>query len=153
MVDQEQVSLSSFDTTGAIACARTGRLEEWIHTYLTSGPWANMPFSDGLKRQNRWWAGPIEVPLASLRRALGPEPDREYVVSINSWLERIIPIAESLSDPLAVPPLIVEYRGGHLSVRDGNHRHGAMQRAGWATCWAVIWHNSEEEYQAHSNDL
>lgn len=31
-------------------------------------------------------------------------------------------------------------------MRDGNHRHEAMRRKGWPTCWVIVWYNSAEEY-------
>jgi len=42
--------------------------------------------------------------------------------------------------------LIIEYRAGLLSVRDGNHRLEAMRKKGWRTCWVLVWFNSREDY-------
>ena len=62
-------------------------------------------------------------------------------------------MAQFLTDPLSVPPLIVEYRQGSLSVRDGNTRHEAMRLKGWRTCWVLIWYNTEQDYRRHVDQL
>ncbi len=137
-----------FSTAAALKHAHSGRLEPWLYTYLETGAWANPGLAQGLQQQPRWWLGPLELPLAQLQRACGPEPEMEYRVSPASWEKRVTRIAASLREPLAVAPLIVEYRAGHLSVRDGNHRYGAMQRVGWTRAWVIIWHNSPADFEA-----
>lgn len=137
----------NFDLPTAQAYAHSGQIETWVHAYLTSGDWANVPFSQGLKQQPRWWRGPLWLPLASLTRVVGPEPEMEYCIPAASWHDRTQHIAASHPQPHELPPLIAEYRaGGELSLRDGNHRHGAMQLLGWSHCWVLIWYNSETEY-------
>lgn len=142
-----------FDVPTALDHAQRGALEVWLHAYLLAGDWANPALSDGLKSQRRWWIGPLEMSLNALARSLGPEQEMEYQVTQANWDERTGRIAASLADPLTVPPLLVEYRSGKLSVRDGNHRHGAMARKGWSTAWVIIWYNSEEEYRTHRQQL
>ncbi len=144
---------SSFDTRSAILHAAGGDIEAWVHRYLTSGPWANPAFSEGLKKAPRWWRGPVPISLDSLVPALGPDERFEYPVQLEDWRARTGEIAAGLEDPLDVPPLIVEYRSGELSLRDGNHRYGAMQREGWKDCWALIWYNSAEDYAQHRIEL
>ncbi len=142
-----------FDTLSAQCYARDGRIEEWVHRYLTTGGWANPGFSEGLKKEKRWWYGPIEMELAALSRSLGTEPGMEYRVSEERWQSITTRIAQTLIDPLALPPLIIEYRDGELSVRDGNTRHGAMSLVGWSKCWVIFWYNSESDYQDHVSAL
>jgi hypothetical protein len=138
-----------FDTRAAQRYAREGRIEEWVHGYLNTGSWANPDFSEGLKLARRWWHGPINLPLDTLTRVVGPEPDMEFLVSEAYWHGRTQMMASSLVDPLDLPPLIVEYREGELSIRDGNTRYGAMALKGWETCWVVIWYNLETDYRRH----
>ena len=69
----------------------------------------------------------------------------EYRVLPERWEQRITGLMRSITDLMTLPPLIVEYRSGSLSIRDGNHRHEAMRRKGWLKCWVVVWHNSEED--------
>jgi len=73
----------------------------------------------------------------------------EFPDDVENWYQRTRAMADSMSDPLAMPPLIVEYRDGELSIRDGNTRHGAMALKGWTTCWVLIWYNSETDYLHH----
>jgi len=133
-------------TSAAQHCARAGQLEVWIHAYLATGEWANPGLSASLRRQQRWWRGPLEVALADLERVCGPEAHMEYCQDAMTWEQAIERLQRGLRDPVQVPPLIVEYRRGVLSVRDGNHRHEAMRRSGWRTCWVVMWYNTEAEF-------
>ena len=150
---QEEIRLLEFSTVSAQRYAQEGRLEDWVHQYLKAGPWANPGFSEGLKQQPRWWNGPLEVRLADLSPAVGPEPGMEFVVDLGYWNTRIYTMSKSFTDPLSIPPLILEYRQGELSVRDGNTRYGAMRLLGWDKCWVIIWYNSEADYQAHTEIL
>jgi hypothetical protein len=146
---QEGTNTLEFDTLSVLGYAREGRLEEWVHNYLTTGSWANPDFSKGLRKTKRWWYGPVEFPLAALSRCVGPEPGIEFQVSTEYWDGRTQEMAQSLSDPLALPPLIVEYRHGELSIRDGNTRYGAMNIKGWRTGWVIFWYNSESDFHHH----
>jgi hypothetical protein len=76
----------------------------------------------------------------------GTEAHMEYRQDALTWEQAIARLQRDLCDPFQMPPLIVEYRRGLLSVRDGNHRHEAMRRTGWRTCWVVMWYNSEAEF-------
>lgn len=128
--------------------AQTGKLQEWVLDYLASGYWANLGLRDGLLPQKRYWIGPVSIELSILERCCGPEDGMIYHVPTDVWKERIETIALGLVDVQSLPPLIVEWREGHLIVRDGSHRHGAMSLKGWTACFAVIWCNSEEDYTA-----
>jgi len=142
-----------FSAASALEAAREGRLESWLYRYLQTGAWANLGLLHGLQQQQRWWIGPIEIALSRLQRACGPEPEMEYRIPQAAWEERVSRIAARLTEPLATAPLIVEYRAGQLSLRDGNHRHEAMRRRGWDWCWALIWHNSYEDFEASRRAL
>jgi len=144
-----------FDTRTAMEYAQQGRLEEWIHAYLNTGCWRNYGLSEGLKRQQRWWRGPVELPLSTLTRCVGTEENMEYHVSHEYWERRmanlIASIRSSGANVLDMPPLIANYdpnlaTPAHLSIRDGNHRLGAYERLGWPSAWILIWYNSEAQY-------
>lgn len=152
---EEKIRQMGFDVASALKRAKRGEIEAWVHEYLLSGSGGstNRQFSDGLKLEKRWWYGPVALPLSDLTRAVGTEPDREYVVDADYWKKITSRMAASFTDLRAFPPVVVEYRDGELSVRDGNTRLGAMELLGWETCWAVIWFNSEEEYLQHNNSL
>ncbi|MFZ5824527.1 MAG: chromosome partitioning protein ParB, partial [Bacillota bacterium] len=56
-----------------IRLAQEGRLEEWVHTFLESIG-GNVPMSDGLRLQPRFWVGPVVIPLDRLARGWAPPP-------------------------------------------------------------------------------
>jgi len=152
---EEEIRLRELDTLTALNWAKEGRIEDWVHKYLLSGSGGptNSIFSEGLKREKRWWNGPLYLSLSDLSPVVGPDPGLEYTVDGVYWQERTGGLAQTFSDPQALPPLIAEYRSGQLSVRDGNTRYGAMKLLGWSACWVVIWYNSESDYHTHSEVL
>lgn len=137
-----------FDVPSCQEAANQSRLDDWVHQYLLGGPWANAGLSEGLRRQRRYWIGPLEAPLGALRRCCGPEASMEYQIPAESWAGKVSKIAEGLVEREALPPLIVEWRAGALSVRDGNHRLAAMHEAGWRSAWIIVWCNSVSDYAA-----
>jgi hypothetical protein len=135
-------------TESAQQYARAGRLEEWIYAYLATDGW-NDALLKRLRRQQRWWRGPIETAHADLVRICGPESHMEYRVDTHAWERHVSLLQQGLpNNRLRVPPLIVEYRGETLIICDGAHRYEAMRRLGWQTCWIVIWYDSEEQFIA-----
>jgi hypothetical protein len=137
-----------FDVASCRCAADMGRLDDWVHAYLGGGPWANSGLSDGLRRQPRFWIGPLLLPLDQLVRCCGPEPTMEFPVAADNWQHRVSTMAVGFNDAAEVPPVLVEWRAGTLSVRDGNHRVAAMTKRGWAQAWALAWCNSTPEFEA-----
>jgi len=132
------------DPTSVLAYAQEGRVEEWVHAYL-SGPGGNQPFSEGLRLAPRYWSGPVLIRLELLARCYGPEPTMEYVADVPSWERHVGRMQESLSKGWQPPPLIAQWEpGGSFSLRDGNHRHEALRREGVEAYWTVFWSDSEE---------
>jgi hypothetical protein len=152
---ENEIRRLELDSRSAEKWAQAGKIEAWVHKYLLSGRGGktNPEFSEGLKREKRWWNGPVELSLTDLSPAVGPEPDREFVVDRDNWSARTSELAKSFSNAGSLPPLIAEYRAGELSVRDGNTRYGAMRLLGWTTCWVIIWYNSESDYRQHHEIL
>ncbi|HWI62172.1 MAG TPA: chromosome partitioning protein ParB [Symbiobacteriaceae bacterium] len=127
--------------------AKEGRLEEWIHAFLL-GPGNNEGLSTGLRLQERFWIGPLELPLSRLSPAAGPDEGYEYVMPRDPWERRVSCMQESLREGWQAPPLILSYgENGDLSIRDGNHRYWALTREGVGSHWCIIWCNSEAEYR------
>lgn len=61
---KEDLSMQySCTLTSAKNYAKQGKLEEWIHMYLLSDG-HNKDFSDGLKLFDRYYIGPINMPLS-----------------------------------------------------------------------------------------
>jgi hypothetical protein len=146
---QERREAMDFSVRGARAAATAGQLEAWVHAFLTNaGPGANVPMAIGLRKQRRWWIGPIAIPLGSLVRICGPEPDMEYRTTPDAWEAKVSAIAAAATDPESLPPLILMFHEAGLMLCDGNHRHEALRRRGYAHGWALIWSNSEPEHQS-----
>src|SRR5215471_5886799 len=135
-----------FNVLGCTDAANSGRLDDWVYAYLSGGPWANAGLREGLRRQRRYWIGPLLLPLQRLERCCGPEPGMEFSASAQAWRRKVSEIASGLADPKNIPPLIVEWRTGVLSVRDGSHRYAAMTAAGWNACWVIIWCNTADDH-------
>lgn len=125
--------------------ASHGRIEEWIHTYLLSDG-HNKAFSDGLKIYDRYFIGPVIMPLHLFCRCCGPEENMKYQVD-KEWFEKHV---EKLRQVLLavedMPPLIANYVDGHFELNDGNHRFEALKRLGRCEYPFIIWITEKKDY-------
>jgi hypothetical protein len=153
MIRQGRISYE-FTVGGARLAAAAGQVDRWVHAFLTNGTaGTNLPMAAGLRKQQRWWIGPVRIELASLTRICGPEPEMAYRTPVESWEEHVSAIAAAAGDPEALPPLILEYRGTSLALCDGNHRHEALRRCGETHVWALVWCNSESAFMGARDQL
>lgn len=131
---------------GALDAAAAGQINDWVDQFLSSGLGANTVMAAGLRVQRRWWIGPILLPIDSLVRLCGPEPEMQYRQSLEAWNAHVAAIMAA--DPDHFPPLILEYRGRSvpLGMHDGSHRHEALRRLGKSHVWTLIWCNSETDF-------
>jgi len=51
---------------GAREAADAGQIDEWVHAFLSTGLGANPPMAVGLRKQQRWWIGPVAVPITTV---------------------------------------------------------------------------------------
>ena len=133
-----------YTRTEAVGYAEAGRIEEWLHAFL-QGPADNAAFSEGLQQKPRHWLGPVNVALDHIERCCGPEPHMEYVMPEESWQERTALFRTWLAEAWDMPPLIGQLHEGRVSVRDGNHRMGALEQLGVADAWIIIWNDDGHE--------
>jgi hypothetical protein len=77
----------------------------------------------------------------------------EFVEDAAAFEDAVGRLRRGILDVDAVPPLIVEYRSGILSVRDGSHWLEAMRRLGWPDCWVIIWYNREADHDRHGRSM
>ncbi|MED5016491.1 ParB N-terminal domain-containing protein [Paenibacillus chibensis] len=119
-------------------------IETWIHLFL-NGEGDNVGLSEGLKMKRRYWLGPIEIDISYLDRVLGPELNMEYVEDEDWWNYNVNQISNRIESGWDMPPLIAENREGSLSVRDGNHRLGALQKLNKEKCYVIIWDDRSVE--------
>lgn len=136
--------MSIFTLKSAMKFASNNDIETWVHLFL-NGEGDNVVMSNDLKLKKRYWLGPIEIETSFLDRVVGPEPDLEYVEDEKWWNHNINQISERLNDGWDMPPLIAENRSGALSVRDGNHRLGALQKLNIDKCYLIIWDDNGED--------
>lgn len=136
-----QCSLSS-----AMDFAKCGKVEEWIHQYLLSDG-HNKEFSDGLKLFDRFFIGPIQMPLQLFTRCCGPEDGMKYHIP-EDWFEKhIAELKDVLTQQKDMPPLIVHYVDGGFELNDGNHRLEAYSRLGIAEYYVIVWITEKEELE------
>jgi hypothetical protein len=69
----------------------------------------------------------------------------EFLEDEDHWNQRVASLLEMLESGIEFPPLVAEYRDGLLSVRDGNHRLGAMVAGSRDSAWTLVWHNSRAD--------
>lgn len=131
--------------SSATGYARNGKLEEWVHAYLQSDG-HNQAFSDGLKLFDRYFLGPVKMPLSLFKRCCGPEEDMKWVVN-KEWFERKVEnLMNVIRENSDMPPLIVHYVDGDFELNDGNHRFEAYSRLGIKEYYVIVWITEKEEY-------
>ncbi len=132
--------------------AHNGQLEDWIDAFLRAEG-NNVPLADGLKKQKRYWIGPLQFPLKRLSRCCGPEEEMEYRVSLEDWNGKVASLIEYIKSGGELAPFIVQYRQGIFSIRDGSHRYGAFEKMSLKTYWTLIWCDSEEAFEEMKTKL
>lgn len=126
--------------------AEAGKIDEWIHTYLYAEG-HNQTFSDGLKLFDRYFIGPITIPLSLLHRCCGPESNMRYQVDADWFEVQVGKLQQALRTEKDMPPLIVHYVEHDFELNDGNHRLEACNRLGIKEYPIILWITEEEEYK------
>jgi len=144
---KKEVFVMEYESTlsSAIGYARNGKLEEWIHTYLQSDG-HNKEFSDGLKLLDRYFLGPVKMPLSLFTRCCGPEADMKWIQPPDVFEKKVSNLQEIITDHSDMPPLIVHYAEGEFELNDGNHRLEAYSRLGVEEYYVIVWITEKEEY-------
>ncbi len=126
-------------------------IEKWVDSFLRQEG-KNVDLAEGLKKQKRYWIGPIEISLQRLERCCGPEDSMEFKEPIESWTKRVASLLEHIKRDGHIFPLIVSYKSGVFSICDGNHRYAAYKKLGLDKCLVVIWCDSEKEIEEVLNE-
>lgn len=131
--------------------AKHNKLEEWVHSYLLSDG-HNKEFSDGLKLYDRYFLGPIKMPLSLFNRCCGPEENMRWRIN-EKWFEKHVnELKETIQHEKDMPPLIVHYlvgdgkSDGEFELNDGNHRLEAYSRLGIKEYYVIVWITEKSEY-------
>ncbi len=133
-----------FTLESALKYSQENRIEQWVHEFLLNEG-DNEAFSEGLKKQERYWHGPIRFPLTQLRRCCGPEDAMEFYVEENGFKKNVERLMAIIEEGWDMPPLIVEYVNGELVLNDGNHRLEALQQLGFPDTWVIFWNSDNQE--------
>jgi hypothetical protein len=130
-----------FGLAGASAAADRGddEIARWVGDFLTSRGSDNAALAAALAQAPHWWFGPVQLPVDDLERLAGPEEDARCVVEHDEWEDDVDAMGVSLDDGWEPPPLLAEWRGGQLLLRDGNHRHAALVGAGASHAWTLVY--------------
>ncbi len=139
-----------FTSEGALRAAKKGHLEEWIHEFL-SNEGNNIPFSQGLKLEPRYFIGPMKMPLSLFTRCCGPEPELKYTIDKQGFEHRVNAIIGRLENGWDMPPLIVNYFDDQFELSDGNHRYEALIKKGVKEHYFIIWITGEKDYNSFVN--
>ena len=137
--------------SSAQSYARKNMLEEWVHAYLLSDG-HNREFSEGLKLFDRYFLGPVKMPLSLFRRCCGPEENMKWRIN-EEWFERHVrELEDVIKKEKDMPPLIVHYlvkegeTNGEFELNDGNHRFEAYSRCGIEEYYVIVWITEKREY-------
>jgi len=131
----------SLGLAGAQAAADVGDEEvaRWVGEFLSSRGSNNAVLAAALAQEPHWWYGPVLLPIADLERLAGPEPDVLCTEAPAVWEDEVEGIEEKLDDGWEPPPLLAEWRDGHLLLQDGNHRYEALAREGAVDAWTLVY--------------
>jgi hypothetical protein len=121
-------------------------IEAWLDAFLLSEIHRNKGLYDGLKKQKRYWIGPVEIDLERIKRTCGPEEEMKYKEEQQVWDTVIERMKNDLREGWKPAPLVATFKGGIMSVADGNHRMGALISSGYKKYWTIIWADNEAEY-------
>lgn len=130
-----------FSVDGARRAAAADQLDVWVREFLSSPGSDNAELGHYLTERQHWWTGPVELPISSLNRLVGPPGDPVLcpIDDDEQWRGDVAEMAERIEDEGWEPaPVIVMRKEGELVLEDGNHRVESLRRAGERSAWAVV---------------
>lgn len=123
-----------------------GKLEEWVHSYLLSDG-NNKELSDGLKLFDRYFLGPLKMPISLFTRCCGPEENMKWRVDAEGFEKRVAKLESIIKTENDMPPLIVQFVNDGFELNDGNHRHEAYSRLGIEEVDVIVWITQKQDYE------
>lgn len=145
---KKEVFMMEYKCTLSSACsyAKNHKLEEWVHTYLLSDG-HNKEFSDGLKLFDRYFLGPVKMPLSLFHRCCGPEDNMKWKINAEWFEKHVAELENVIKTEKDMPPLIVHYVGDGFELNDGNHRLEAYSNLGIQEYYVIVWITEKDEYE------
>jgi len=95
---------------------------------------------------DRYFLGPVKMPLSLFKRCCGPEEDMKWVIPKANFEEKVNQLMQVINENEDMPPLIVSYVDGHFELNDGNHRLEAYNRLGIEEYYVIVWITEKEDY-------
>jgi hypothetical protein len=140
---------NEYTVASAREAADRDDLATWVADFLASPGSDNAELGRQLTETERWWLGPLQLPIDQLHRLAGPPgaPVIE-VVDEDEWRPDVEDAAERIESGWEPPPVIVSHRAGQLVLEDGNHRVEGLRRANTDLTWAVIAFDDPDERDA-----
>lgn len=123
-----------------------GFLEEWIHTYLLFER-KNKVFSDGLYLEERYYMGPIMLPVSLFCRNSGPEEGMKWRVDAELFEERTRRWMDKIRFDEKVPPLIISYFDNTFELNCNSPLHEALVRMNVKEFPVIIWSTMRKDYE------
>lgn len=137
---------NKYTLSGAMEYKKHGKIEEWVHEFLL-GIGDNKEFSEGLKLEERFYLGPLKMPLNMFNRICGPEKDMQCQIPKEAFENHVNNMMKAINDGWDIPPLIVYYGDKKFELNDGNHRFEALVRNGNQHYYVIFWTSHFEDYE------
>lgn len=134
------------EVSSAEEYAECGLLEEWVHTYLLFER-KNRDFSNGLYLKDRYFIGPVKMPLALFHRSSGPEEQMKWRVDAAVFWHRVQTWTERIAGGETTPPLIIGYAGGEFEINCDSPLFEALTRARQESYPIIIWMTPRTDYE------
>ncbi len=134
------------DVPSAEEYAECGLLEEWVHTYLLFER-KNKEFSDSLYMEDRYFIGPVKMPLTLFHRSSGPEEQMKWRVNATVFQDRVKNWTARIANGESTPPLIIGYADGEFEINCNNPLFEALTRIGQESYSVIIWMSQRTDYE------
>ena len=134
------------EVSSAEEYAECGLLEEWVHTYLLFER-KNKEFSDGLYLEERYFIGPVEMPLSLFHRSSGPEEQMKWRVDATVFWDKVKEWTECISEGKATPPLIIGYADGVFEINCNSPLFEALTNMGREVYPVILWMTQRTDYE------
>ena len=134
------------EVSSAEEYAECGLLEEWVHTYLLFER-KNKEFSDGLYLEDRYFIGPVKMPLILFHRSSGPEEHMKWRVDATVFSDKVKGWTERITEGEAGPPLIIGYTDGTFEINCNSPLFEALMRMGQESYPVIIWMTQRTDYE------
>lgn len=134
------------EVSSAEEYAECGLLEEWVQTYLLFER-KNKEFSNGLYLEERYFVGPVKMPLTLFHRSSGPEKQMKWRVNVTVFLHRVQMWTERIADGGTTPPLIIGYADGTFEINCDNPLFEALTHIRRESYPVIIWMTKRTDYE------